>query len=87
MTQTSSALATLSCRLSHAMGFRTEDSMAFDFAPLIPAGSPPPAVRWTGLAKYHFIGGNNDPDEIPVDDLIAAASVFPQARRAQSRDL
>ncbi len=48
--------------------------MAFDFASLIPAGSPPPAVRWTGFAKYHFVGGNNDADEVPVDDLIAAVT-------------
>jgi 2-aminoadipate transaminase len=49
-------------------------SQSFDFGPLIPAGSPPPAVRWTGLAKYNFTGGNNDADEVPVDDLIAAAT-------------
>ena len=47
---------------------------AFDFAPLLPPNSPPPAVRWTGLAKYNFTGGNNDADQVPVDGLIAAAS-------------
>ena len=47
---------------------------AFDFAPLLPAGSPAPAVRWTGSAKYNFIGGNNDGDQVPVDGLIAAAT-------------
>jgi 2-aminoadipate transaminase len=45
----------------------------FDFAPLLPAGLPAPAARWTGLAKYSFIGGNNDPDQVPLDGLIAAA--------------
>jgi 2-aminoadipate transaminase len=49
-------------------------SASFDFAPLLPAGLPPPAVRWTGLARYNFIGGNNDADHVPVDRLIAAAS-------------
>ena len=49
-------------------------TQAFDFAPLLPAGSPPPAVRWTGLAKYNFTGGNNDGDQVPVDGLIAAAT-------------
>jgi 2-aminoadipate transaminase len=49
-------------------------TQAFDFAPLIPAGSPPPAVRWTGSAKYNFTGGNNDGDQVPVDGLIAAAT-------------
>ena len=46
----------------------------FDFAPLLPAGLPPPAARWTGLAKYCFIGGNNDPDQVPVDGLIDAVN-------------
>jgi 2-aminoadipate transaminase len=46
----------------------------FDFAPLLPAGSPAPAARWTGLARYSFVGGNNDPDAVPVEDLTAAAN-------------
>ena len=46
----------------------------FDFAPLLPAGLPAPAARWTGLAKYSFVGGNNDPDQVPVEGLIDAAS-------------
>jgi 2-aminoadipate transaminase len=45
----------------------------FDFTPLLPAGLPPGAVRWTGRAKYDFTGGNNDPDSLPLDGLIAAA--------------
>jgi 2-aminoadipate transaminase len=44
----------------------------FDFAPLLPAGLPPAAGRWTGLAKYSFVGGNNDPDGVPLDGLIEA---------------
>ena len=47
-------------------------SAAFDFTPLLPAGLPAPAARWTGLAKFSFVGGNNDPDQVPVDGLIAA---------------
>jgi 2-aminoadipate transaminase len=47
--------------------------MAFDFGPLFPAGLPAPAARWAGLAKFNFTGGNNDPDEIPLDGLMAAA--------------
>jgi 2-aminoadipate transaminase len=46
----------------------------FNFAPLLPAGLPAPAARWTGLAKYSFVGGNNDPEQVPVDGLIDAAS-------------
>jgi 2-aminoadipate transaminase len=49
-------------------------SAAFDFAPLLPAGLPAPVARWTGLAKYSFIGGNNDPDQVPVDGLIDAVN-------------
>ena len=47
--------------------------MAFDFAPLFPSTLPPPAVRWTGSPKYNFVGGNNDPAEVPLDGLMAAA--------------
>ena len=46
----------------------------FDFAPLLPAGLPAPAARWTGLAKYSFVGGNNDPEQVPLDGLIDADS-------------
>jgi len=47
--------------------------MAFDFGPLVPPGSPPPAVRWTGSPKFNFTGGNNDADAVPLDGLMAAA--------------
>jgi len=47
---------------------------AFDFAPLLATGLPPPGVRWNGFAKYNFIGGHNDPDNVPVDQLVAAAN-------------
>src|ERR1700752_2201458 len=47
-------------------------SAAFDYTALWPAGLPAPAARWTGLAKFSFVGGNNDPDQVPVDGLIAA---------------
>lgn len=48
-------------------------STSFDFAPLLPASLPPPVMRWTGRVKYDFTGGNNDPDGLPLDGLIAAA--------------
>jgi 2-aminoadipate transaminase len=47
---------------------------SFDFSSLLPAGLPPAAVKWTGAARYNFIGGNNDPAQIPVDGLVAAAT-------------
>jgi 2-aminoadipate transaminase len=47
---------------------------SFEFAPLLRPGLPPAAGKWTGLAKYNFIGGNNDAAQVPVDGLIAAAT-------------
>src|SRR3954469_13307230 len=47
---------------------------SFDFAPLFPAGLPAPSARWTGLAKYSFVGGNNDSDQVPVDELVEAVN-------------
>ncbi|MGZ8267840.1 MAG: aminotransferase-like domain-containing protein [Burkholderiales bacterium] len=49
-------------------------SAAFDFAPLLPATLPPPAARWNGRVKFDFTGGNNDPDALPLEGLIAAVS-------------
>ncbi len=46
---------------------------AFDFTPLLPAGLPPAALKWTGSPKYNFTGGNNDPEQVPLDGLVAAA--------------
>jgi 2-aminoadipate transaminase len=46
----------------------------FDFEPLLAPGLPPAAVKWTGWPTYNFTGGHNDADQVPVDDLIAAAS-------------
>ena len=46
---------------------------SFDFTPLLPHGLPAPAVKWTGLPKYNFTGGNIDPDQVPVEGLIQAA--------------
>ncbi len=45
----------------------------FDFSPLLPVGLPPAAARWAGRVKFDFTGGNNDPDALPLDGLIAAA--------------
>ena len=48
---------------------------SFDFAPLFPAGLPAPSARWTGLAKYSFVGGNNDAEQVPLDGLIEATNL------------
>ncbi|MEJ2377124.1 MAG: PLP-dependent aminotransferase family protein [Pseudolabrys sp.] len=58
--------------------------MAFDFTPLLLAGLPPPATRWAGSPRYNFTGGNNDPDEVPVEYLTAAAQAV---LRREGRDL
>src|SRR5262245_52138031 len=47
-------------------------SAPFDFSPLLAAGLPPPAAKWTGRAKFSFVGGNIDPEQVPVDELTAA---------------
>jgi 2-aminoadipate transaminase len=46
----------------------------FDFAPLLAAGLPAPAAKWTGFPRYNFSGGHNDADHLPVENLIAAAT-------------
>jgi 2-aminoadipate transaminase len=46
----------------------------FDFAPLLAADLPAPAGRWNGFAKYNFIGGHNDATQVPVDELVSAAT-------------
>lgn len=36
-------------------------------------GLPDPLPVWAGLPRYNFVGGHNDPDNIPVGDLADAA--------------
>lgn len=48
-----------------------------DYSKLFSTDLPAPAPRWAPFPKYYFIGGNNDPEQIPVEGLIdAAASVL-----------
>jgi len=47
---------------------------SLDFTPLLAPGLPPPAVRWNGFAKYNFIGGHNDAEQLPLAALIKAAN-------------
>src|SRR6516164_5281625 len=54
---------------------------SFDFTPLLAAGLPPPAARWTGFARYNFSGGHNDADEVPVKELTAATAVLAREGR------
>ena len=45
-------------------------SFNFEFAP----GLPPPVSKWSGFPKYNFIGGHNDAEHVPVEQLIGAAT-------------
>ena len=47
---------------------------SLDFAPLLAPGLPPPALKWTGSPKYNFVGGHNDADHVPLDQLLKAAT-------------
>jgi 2-aminoadipate transaminase len=50
---------------------------SIDYTKLYSADLPDPAPRWAPFPKYYFIGGNNDPEQVPVEGLIeAAASVL-----------
>jgi 2-aminoadipate transaminase len=45
-----------------------------DFDTVFAPGLPPAAAKWTGFAKYNFIGGHNDADQLPLEALIKAAN-------------
>src|ERR1700761_4413881 len=47
---------------------------SFDFSALLAPGLPPAAVKFAGFPKYNFIGGHNDAEQIPLDDLVASAN-------------
>src|ERR1700728_5382478 len=74
----SDAMATKSLYLNKVERNQEQGSKAsmeaapFDFTPLLPVGLPAAAAKWTGLAKYSFVGGNNDPEQVPLDGLIDA---------------
>lgn len=48
--------------------------MAFDYTAFFRPDLPPAAGKWSGLPKYHFIGGNNDEGSVPLKRLAKAAS-------------
>jgi 2-aminoadipate transaminase len=53
------------------------NAMTIDYSKLYSADLPAPAPRWAPFPKYYFVGGNNDPEQIPIEGLIdAAASVL-----------
>jgi len=46
--------------------------MTFDYTSVFSADVPTAAQPWVGKPDYNFVGGNMDPMEIPVADLIEA---------------
>jgi 2-aminoadipate transaminase len=50
---------------------------AINYTTLYSDGLPDPAPRWAPFPPYYFVGGNNDPEQIPIEGLVeAAASVL-----------
>jgi 2-aminoadipate transaminase len=57
---------------------------SLDYATLFAKGLPASAQPWDGFAPYNFIGGHNNPDEIPIEDLVTSAA---RALRQEGRSL
>jgi 2-aminoadipate transaminase len=49
-------------------------STNFDFEPLYVSGLPAPALPFKGYPTYNFVGGHNDPAQIPIERLREAAN-------------
>ena len=45
-----------------------------DYSSLFAKGLPAASGRWGGFPKYNFVGGHNNPDEIPVEGLIESSA-------------
>ena len=50
------------------------------FAKDLPSGPQP----WDGFPPYNFVGGHNNPDEIPIEDLVVSSA---RALRQEGREL
>ena len=50
------------------------DQPAFDFEAAFTPGLPASAARFGGFPRFNFIGGHNDPAQIPIEGLIEAAT-------------
>lgn len=51
---------------------------SFDPVPLLATNSPAPAQAWQGFPKFNFVGGHNDPDGVPQQELAEAAQTVMQ---------
>ena len=57
---------------------------SLDYTKLFATNLPQTAPRWEGFPTYNFVGGHNNPDEIPIDSLIESAA---RALRQEGRNL
>ena len=55
-----------------------------DYAKLFAKDLPATAAKWGGFPTYNFIGGHNNPDEIPIENLIESSA---RALRRDGRGL
>ncbi len=55
-----------------------------DYANLFATNVPAGASRWEGFPTYNFVGGHNNPDEIPIESLIESSA---RALRQEGRNL
>src|SRR5882757_4646128 len=56
---------------------RDHPMTSLDYAKLYSEGLPDPVAPWAPFPPYYFVGGNNDPEQIPIEGLVeAAASVL-----------
>jgi 2-aminoadipate transaminase len=47
--------------------------MTFDYSSFLRSDLPAPAAKWSGFPRYNFVGGHNDGDHVPIEELAEAA--------------
>jgi 2-aminoadipate transaminase len=47
---------------------------SLDYTALFAKNLPAAAQPWGGFPRYNFIGGHNNPDEIPIEDLVTSSA-------------
>ncbi len=48
--------------------------MKFDFRTAVNSDLPAPQKLWSAFPKYNFVGGHNDADSLPIDEITAACN-------------
>ena len=49
-------------------------SAVFDFSQVVKTNAPPALSPWRKFPEYNFVGGHNDPDSLPLADLLKACN-------------